>query len=69
MLGPVVTKDGVEEWVVDCIVDKCKRGCGFQYLVRWAGWDKKANCWLPRRLLEHMEALDHWLETKHIEAS
>jgi hypothetical protein len=64
MPGPVLAEDGIEEWTVDSIIDEWKRGRGYQYLVRWAGWDSSADRWLPRRLLEETAALDRWLEEK-----
>ena len=58
---PWVTTDGVEEFVVDRIVDERRRGRGIQYLVCWKGWGLDDARWLPRRELEDCAALDLWL--------
>jgi hypothetical protein len=34
--------------VVERIVDKRKRGKGFQYLVKWSGQADEENSWEPR---------------------
>lgn len=59
--APVVTPDGQEEWLVDKIVDQRRRGRGLQYLVQWQGYPPDEQTWLPRRELEHTEALDRWI--------
>lgn len=60
--GPVVTPDGVEEWEVEDIIDHRKRGCGYQFLVRWKGYGPDADEWLPRCEVAELEALDRYLE-------
>ncbi len=60
-LGPVLTEDGLEEHLIDHIIDEYRRSCGFEYLVRWAGYGPEDNCWLPHCELEECEALDVWL--------
>ena len=39
-LLPVVNEDGREEWLIESIVDECRRGRGrqLQYCVRWSGY-------------------------------
>ena len=59
--GPILTEDGIEEWEVDSIVDRRRRGRGWQYLVRWKGWGPEADDWLPGKEVEELEALDVWL--------
>ncbi|KII89940.1 hypothetical protein PLICRDRAFT_64000, partial [Plicaturopsis crispa FD-325 SS-3] len=59
--GSVVTADGEVEWTVERIIDERRRGRGFQYLVRWAGYGPESDLWLPRRELDDCEALDIWL--------
>ncbi len=61
---PIVTADGVEEFFINKIIDDRKRGCGFQYLVRWVREGEEADCWLSRKELEDCEALDKWLAQK-----
>ncbi len=60
--GPIVTEDGVEEYEVEAILDRRRRGRGFQYLVRWRGWGPDADRWLPTREVQDLEALDRYLE-------
>ena len=48
---PILTKSGLNERVIDNIIDQCRRG-------------PKDDEWLPRRELEECEALDAWL-AKH----
>ncbi len=36
--GPIITDDGVEEYVVDEIIDHQCRGRGYRFLVRWKDW-------------------------------
>ncbi|PIL28861.1 hypothetical protein GSI_08907 [Ganoderma sinense ZZ0214-1] len=58
--GPIVTADGQEEWLVESILDRRRRGRGFQYLVRWAGYGPEADLWLPGKEVEDLEALDRF---------
>lgn len=60
MPGPILTEDGKEENLIDKIVDKRRRGRGVQYLVRWVGYGKDHDEWLPGRQLKDCEALDVW---------
>jgi hypothetical protein len=58
--GPVMTKNDLEEYDVEKIIDERKRGHGYQYLVRWSGYFEGNNLWLPQHELEDCEALDCW---------
>ena len=58
---PIVTPDGVEEYLVEEIIDSRRRGRGWQYLVRWSGYGAEHDRWLSRTALEDCEALDRWL--------
>ena len=58
---PVTTDHGDKEWYIRDIIDERRRGRGFQYLVRWLGYDKEFDRWLPGSELEDTEALDIWL--------
>lgn len=60
--GPIVTADGVEEWEVEELLDKRRRGRGYQYLVRWKGYGPGAGSWIPAHTAEELAAYDHWLE-------
>lgn len=58
--GTVVTEDGTEENMIDKIVDARRRGRGRQYLVRWVGYDRDHDEWLPGKEVDDTEALDVW---------
>ncbi|PIL33966.1 hypothetical protein GSI_03674 [Ganoderma sinense ZZ0214-1] len=58
--GPIVMADGQEEWLIESILDRCRRGRSFQYLVRWAGYGPEADLWLPGKEVEDLEALDRF---------
>ena len=58
--GIVVTEDGEEEVMIDKIVDERVRGRGKQYLVRWVGYGKEHDEWLPGSELSENAALDVW---------
>ncbi len=62
--GPVVTEEGLEEHVIEHILDEQRRGRGFQYLIRWLGFSESHDEWLPHHQLEDCEALDVWIEKK-----
>jgi hypothetical protein len=58
---PVITSDGLEEFLVQEIIDSRRRGRGYQYLIRWSGHSPEHDCWLAASSLEDCEALDVWL--------
>ena len=66
---PPVFVNNEEEFFVDRILDKWKRGWGLQYLVCWLGYGPEEDCWLPRHELDDCEALDIWLAKKNRVAS
>ncbi|KAH9830014.1 uncharacterized protein C8Q71DRAFT_671582, partial [Rhodofomes roseus] len=45
--GPVVTTNGEEEFEVEAITDRRRRGRGWQYFVTWRGYPESAGSWLP----------------------
>ena len=59
--GPVVTEDGVQEWYVDKILDRQRRGRGYRYLVCWRGYGPEHDEWLPGAQVADLEALDAYL--------
>jgi len=61
-LQPVVTPDGLEEFLVQDIIDARRRGRGWQYLVRWVGYGPEHDRWLASSALDNCEALDIWLD-------
>jgi hypothetical protein len=59
--GPIVTPEGLEEYLIDKIVDSRRQGKQLQYLVCWAGYGPAHDCWLAAKELDECEALDVWL--------
>jgi hypothetical protein len=57
--GVVVTEVSSEKTLTDKIVNP-QGSWGIQYLVRWVGYGKDHNEWLPWKALEDMAALDIW---------
>ena len=57
-----MTEDGLEEFLVQDIIDARRRGRGWQYLVRWVGYGPEHDRWLAGSALEDCEALDTWLD-------
>jgi hypothetical protein len=55
--GPVVTTEGIEEYVINEIIDNQQRECSWSYLVRWAGYGAE-DPWLPGMKLADCKALD-----------
>jgi hypothetical protein len=64
---PILTDQGTEENLIDKIIDARKRGRGKQYLVRWIGFGKDHDEWLPRKELEETEALEIWEQQNGVE--
>jgi hypothetical protein len=58
--GPVVTEEGLEEFLIEEIIDSRRRGKGWQFLVKWAGYGAEEDRWLPGSELRDCEALDRW---------
>ena len=59
---PIVTADGQDEYFIEKILDKWKRGHGRQYLIHWLGYSPEGDLWLPRSELLKTEALELWEE-------
>ncbi len=66
--GPIVTPDGQEEFFVDRILDRRRRGRGWQYLVRWRGYGPGADTWLAGSEVSELEALDTFLHDHSLSA-
>ena len=61
--GPIVTTTGTEEWEIERILDRRRRGRGYQYLVRWRGYGPEADVWLAGLELEDTDALQEYNAT------
>jgi len=57
---PLVTSDGLEEFLIDEIIDSRKHGRGYQFLVRWLGYGPEHDLWIASSELNDCEALDNW---------
>jgi hypothetical protein len=58
--GPVMTENGLEEYLMESILDVCRRRKGAQFLVRWSSYGPEHTEWLLAREVEDCEALDVW---------
>lgn len=58
---PLVFEDGAEEYFIDRIILERPRGRGFQYLVRWKGYGREHDEWLPGCELAGTDALKDWI--------
>ena len=57
---PILTPNGLEEYLVDEIIDSQRHGKGHQYLVCWSGYGPEHNRWLSGSMLTDCEALNVW---------
>lgn len=65
---PTVMEDGHEEFEVEEILDKRRRGRGVQYLVKWKGYPDYEASWEPlRNLTNALEAIEEF-EARYISA-
>ena len=64
--NPLIIK-GQQEFFIDKIVDKRKRGKKTLYRVRWQGKGPEGDLWLPAEELSDCEALDNWTSRKHVD--
>ena len=60
----ILNPEGEEEFFIDKILDQRRRGCGYQYLVRWRGYGQQHDRWLPGSELQECAALDDWLASR-----
>ena len=65
--GPIVSEDGQQEFLVEHIIDRRRRGRGYQYLVRWKGYGPEHDMWMPRTQVEDLEALDVFLRENNLD--
>ena len=60
----VTMEDGLEEYFIHNIIDECRCGHGYHYLVWWVGYGAEENHWLKGADLKDTEVLNIWL-AKH----
>jgi Chromo (CHRromatin Organisation MOdifier) domain len=60
--GPILTADGLEEYLVDKIINSRRCSRRWQYLVRWLSYSPQHDLWIAASELSHCEALDRWYE-------
>lgn len=59
--APILTEDGLEEYVIDEIVDAKRHGRGWRFLVTWIGYGREHDQWMSYTDIKECEALDVWL--------
>jgi hypothetical protein len=62
--APFITPSGAEEWEIEKILDRRRRGRGYQYLVRWRGFGPEADVWLSGQELESSDVLETYNATQ-----
>ena len=63
-------REAAEEYEVEAIVARRKRGRGWQLLVKWSGWPlDTTDGWEPRGRLAKCEALDKFEEQHGVEGA
>lgn len=66
---PILTAEGLEEYLVEEIISLHHWGCGHQYLVQWSSYGPEHNCWIAGSVLEEYEALDRWLRDQDVDSA
>lgn len=60
----ILNPKGDEEFFIDEILDQCRRGHSYQYLVCWHGYGQEHNWWLPHLKPQDCSVLDDWLASR-----
>ena len=68
-LPPVVTDEGEEEYIVERILDSCKRGQRLEYYVKWKGYGPEENTWEPKSHLTNAPDKVAKFHCDHLEAA
>ena len=57
----LINVEGIEEFLVDSIVDHKKHGRGYRYLVHFKGYGPEDDRWISGREMDNNEALEtYW---------
>ena len=64
-LPPPEMIEGEEEYEVEAILKHCKRGKGYQYLVKWKGYPTEENQWEPATHLENAGTILEKYKKRH----
>ncbi|GAA5985616.1 hypothetical protein JCM11641_004993 [Rhodosporidiobolus odoratus] len=56
--------EGIDEYIVEHIVDEKGRGKTQKFLVKWVGYPESENTWEPLAHVEDTEAMERWEEKK-----
>jgi hypothetical protein len=59
-LGPIITPQGLKEFLVEDIVNSCRCDCRWLFLVRWVGYGHEHDLWILASKLNNCKALDLW---------
>jgi hypothetical protein len=59
---PILTPDGLDEYLAEEIIDSRKCSKGHQYLIRWSGYCPEHDQWLSGSVLTDCKTLNVWLE-------
>jgi hypothetical protein len=57
-----VTNKGLEEFLVEEIIDSRRRSCGWQFLVCWLEYGPEHDLWITLSELINCEVLDQWYQ-------
>ena len=60
--GPIITSSGLEEFLIEDIMDSCHHRHSWKFLVRWMGYGPKHDLWVLSGKLSDCQALDLWYQ-------
>lgn len=58
--APIITTNGLKEYLVDEIADVQQHGHGWQFLVCWSRYGPQHDSWLAASELSNCKALNLW---------
>jgi hypothetical protein len=60
---PVLATGGLEEYLIDEIINSRKHGHGYQFLVCWVSYGHEHDLWIASSELNEYEALNQWYKS------